>query len=837
MSNYHQAVFEDLRVKPRRVLFLPPCTTNFQFYLAAAALVSGEEQTRFQILLPGKVDLPEKEWMKPVLLAVALTGYVKNLSAQASPSNGQFAKGKRCYHPAHGVLEAKSGTASGVVFEKVFYANRNASKPEIFIENGKLSKCAPLPAKFDFRENSIEKLNECFGFFEKHLTDFRPLFDFPHKCLVLSSQAASHCLLGGIPARFNFDRHWQVPLPPLLEIVSDYQQVRDLLRAGDRSDVVVLGEANYRHCLGDLVNELHSGQRLLLVGTERVDASYGFKTWAWTESEILLLQKQADLPPLNLQSVHNASLAHHQKQFADFVRRWTEQGAFEPDLSKLAQGFLNFLCRLAAPVSQEKLLEMLLARLENATDLLENAFVGTVCSLRQVRQELTNMLKTTVENFDHGKFRTLIEDYTPEHDFFVVTEKWQAELLNAEFPNHRRHRHLAITPSELERMLASEDFSKNKSKKTHFLFTWLHFHPLAPTRWLRLCRRASDYAESRLLFYEGMENERIRRFQELAEREDRHRLCHPDREFFTSVRYEDFAPPPPAEAAADPAEQEALEFLETLSPLEWKKGKGRKLEDLFARWFGSLDDFDDPQAVEEWQANKTPASRTAAEHVQRLKFSVTFFDGDHWEWAGSQAVAKEVSVGKFTAVAAADLQAGDRVAVFEISYDNSHDVLSAVAEFKPVMREIEAASQTWREWLRWLRDGYKAKLKTDALARQELYEKLHLTVAISTLDRWLNDKEKFPRAIADLESILQRKIGTTPEADRPAVEAKAKQILDCRGGSAGFREVVTRLNDELSSYIVNGQKGEITARLSQLNMDKLLRLKTLKIIQTIIAQS
>ncbi|MBE8971418.1 hypothetical protein IQ277_36100 [Nostocales cyanobacterium LEGE 12452] len=108
-------------------------------------------------------------------------------------------------------------------------------------------------------------------------------------------------------------------------------------------------------------------------------------------------------------------------------------------------------------------------------------------------------------------------------------------------------------------------------------------------------------------------------------------------------------------------------------------------------------------------------------------------------------------------------------------------------------------------------------------------------VQFQRFQQWLDTSEDyiFPRTINHLEIILTTHLNQVVPAEKSAKIQEMKRIMAARDQSASFREVVTKLNTELTHYLITGEKGKLLSHMHEHHIADLLKTRTDRYIQNI----
>lgn len=821
---------------------------SFQFFLLLKALNDSEERDCFHFQLPSREA--QSDILQATLLSVVLTHYYLNL-ATTEEYNGLPKTGTVVYSRGRRDFLRFCGTSGDCFWFEPVLERKQDSELKVEVKKSNFWKYPNLPSAEDFpyNRNSVKHLEEFFRFFQEYLPSFEPLFHFSKKCLLIAPPEIVTCLNFSMPIRYNGSKHYQVPAEPLVEIVNDFEAGRHILKENTFHSLIVLGGSRYNSNLDKMRDAFDEGlfQKLIVVGEAEVSSSFGFKKWRWTEPEWRTLTNLEPCPILPTLPLVDLAVENFKRQFDKLKAAFISWNVNPSTLTEMGRRFLQYFSRLALPGVQSNAHQFFEQQfLEN--HWLEIAFreAGADDAFSMFCEELRILLDAFSQTFENQKLKYILSQSGQGEEFFIVTEKWQADLLNPIFEEHNKHNHKAISPGELKRLLREDLPSKNKAKKTHFIFLYLHFRPIHPTYYLELYRRALDFGDAILLYYDGIENQRIEALNAFSEKWNHNWMEDADRDWFMPKPFRDFVKFDFVQETKAEASETVMviEALQSLADEEEDKIL-QSIKDYFNQRFGILDDFEKPGSertltgIFETQKEGGPENDNVENTTVRLnrKWLIVFDDDSSKDWYEDIVIAKIGSDGKFAPIRVPDLCSGDRVAAdFDIRFDNSFEALKTIPDLRPFFKEIRWASKEWRLWLNNMLEVYKTKHGgREHAAWQEFYKKLDVSVAESQVKTWLTSREEyyFPKKIEDFEKVLVLRLKKTPPGHLEQVKQEAERIKRSRDLSASFREEMTQLSHELSTFLATKQKGKYLANIPQPHIEAMLRYKELKTVKSV----
>jgi hypothetical protein len=841
--DWNQASFQSLQdIKDLKIADFGISPFHF-FFLTK--LIQDNERNGCHIQLPAKHCL--NDLYVPTLLSAVLSHYNLSLSADDMPEM-QFRIGDVIYSRGLKDFLQFCGGREVLYFKRVLTKGQEEEYIEIRKEDLHRYPVLPSTDDFAYNRNSVHKLEEFFDFFQSHLTSFDPLFHFSKKCLLIASSEVAKCLSQlFLPIRYNGNKYYQVPVEPLVEIVNDYDTASKLIENGQAFySVIVLGGSRYKHTLDRIKDNFDEGlfQKLITIGEAEVSDSFGFKRWHWTQPEWRIFHGLDPRPAIPLSVLTDPSLERFRDRFDNLKNAFSDFGVDNLALDEMGKRLVQYFSRLIVPVELCQVKEFVHKQFFE-THWLESYFKDAnlddefplFCS------ELEKLLDEFLETFENQKLNFLLSHYTPEGDLFLVTEKWQADILNPLLEEGRKFSYRAISLGELARQLRQELPSKSKFKKTHFIFSYLYYTPFQPVYYLEMFRRAADFGNTTLLCYKGIDTNRVEVLNALTERWNCKWWGHTDRNWFVPFSFEQDLDTFENQTEIADEVVAHLDELQSLEKNDIEIGLSHleKIRDYFSHRFGMVDDFSAPGSKYDLKKIRTEFDENDQNedtNGQMRKWKVLFSDGTESEFPEDMVIAKKEGGGKFTGVPISNLQPGDIIAAnFSITFDNSFESLKTIPDLKEYIKEIKWASKEWRSWLKWMLETYLSKHSNNrVLALKELNQKLEVNVSSSTVNVWLETKEEylFPREISDLEKILDLRVRKTPPAQKDEILASKERIRRSRDISASFREVMTKLSHELSTYLATGEKGSYLSNIPAKHIERMLQYKELKTIKTVV---
>ena len=276
----------------------------------------------------------------------------------------------------------------------------------------------------------------------------------------------------------------------------------------------------------------------------------------------------------------------------------------------------------------------------------------------------------------------------------------------------------------------------------------------------------------------------------------------------------------PLSIEAQKEEKEAFAMLEKVSK---KQSKDRlDIANYFAR-LGFMDDF---SKQDEAEFTGIEAYKTIS--LNRLedkeKWKITFQEGGEMT-AGSRTILVKMPQ---KSVRITDLKANDRIVYFDIDFKNCRPALREIPEAQAILKRIDQAKIAWHRCLQNIQEVGKLKGKGKS---SDLKTDIGLSVSTDQIDKWLiGNSEMFPRSIEDLRKILTKYQRIKPTFS----QAEIDEIMRCQNQAASLREVVTKLNIELTRKISGDTEGyTFLKNTSKPNLDILLKTKSARTIKTI----
>lgn len=742
------------------------------------------------------------------------------------------------------------------------------------------AKYIPLAniSEHTFNRNALGNLADYFELFNNTLLQHRALTQFPRRLVVVAPYATIQQLPKGsqLPIRYQFNSHYTVPVVnPLIEVVNRYDMARSVLRKDGNTidEVVVLGDIGYRESINDLLNDLGDGyfRRVIILGSQPIQPDYKFQCWPWSRQERAWIRtgKQDRIERITLPADNLKSL---RPLFVTCARQLVAIGLPETEanasINRLIGQHLRdaFVDVAALLVYQQTILDepdsIWRSWFEEA-DQLDSypTFCQTLIEgLRAVGSYITST---------QAKLKKISElarrhpgENTQQCQTWVIARSKQVVALNDHFASNQTIK--AISYRELKTLLNNPA----QSQLEQFIFPALHLNYQPGGDLLRdysLYRRATERGRSFVLAYEGLEDGLTKLCEWLYHRDEHKRLTHPDRQFWVNFSCASTLPVPLALTGVSgllapllPAETESIsELLDELELLDDDNARQStrtaeillKLNESFTKYFGVWKDIRKSyrkvvavvgqQKVEEIKSIKEDSNEGSKRYLIRFR--------DYYEYELKESVLlAKVQGEQVVPIKPMDARKGDLIVRFTITLDTCLKALQTIPEAREALKEVKWASKTWRSWLRKSIE-YVAFTKKCSLmqARKIRYEKLLQLVRadepttqfvqFQRFEQWLDktDDYIFPRTINHLEIILATHLNQVVPAEKPAKLQEMKSIMAARDQSASFREVVTKLNTELTQYLIDTRRGKLLAHMPDHYISDLLKTRTDRFIQNI----
>ena len=815
------------------------------------------------------------ELFGPLLATLCFYKYAQNQTE--TPVAELYKTGTVLYHPVKAeakvvVSRHKTGVITRPVKEETVWVkgDKHTQTKTFNPTFEQVARYIPLAnvSEHNYNRNALGNLADYFELFSSTLQQHRALTQFPRRLLVVAPHATIQQLPAGsqFPIRYQFDRHYTVPVVyPLVEIVNRYNDARDELRKDGNTidEVVVLGDIGYRDSLTNLLNDLGDGyvKRVTILGSQSIQPDYGFRTWSWSTNERTWLRTRKLPPEFTVVAVDSDGIKALRPLFDEPVLQLMLLGLSEPEAKAALNRLIGQYLRDAL-VDTPNLLAYHHERLNDPTGVWAGWFVeaGEEAMIPVFSAALMDGLGAVARYVSANPAKlTQIEALTrPDVQTWIVAKPRQVEALNAHF-SHKPHTK-AISYRELKKLLANPATCTEQ-----FIFPALHLNYQPGGQLLRdyrLYRRALERGPGYVLHYDGLEEGLFRLCNWLHEREEHRCLTHPDRQHWIDFTHDPAQFPvltlqastgllidvPPQEAETLDHLLDELDHLNDENPAERTRAID-VLQDLnksFALYFGVWKDLDRRRPVrsedtpaEEESSPVIPVKPTPVQAPVGSRIQISFSNHRDYEYKAGALLA-QIANGTTKAIRADAVCKNNRIAHFAIDLDSCREALLTIPEAKPALNEVKWASKAWRDWLR---DSIQmlASSRTihwEAACRtqyQRLCEQVKQKdsadsfVSQKRFEHWLTDADpySFPRKISHLEAVLSACLNLVSLTNRAAEEAEQRRIMAARDQSASFREVVTRLNHELTVYLTEKKKGAMLVHLSEQHLAALMRTQTL----------
>ncbi len=451
-----------------------------------------------------------------------------------------------------------------------------------------------------------------------------------------------------------------------------------------------------------------------------------------------------------------------------------------------------------------------------------------------------------------------------DKNYYIVSEKWQLEKLNNFFSENK----LNITPitsRNIEQIVSNCDvntyaekdtsfilydslgndilfrFSKKQIERNIFIVPYIFFKYENPLWYYHLYNKITEFGDVYYLNYKSIEERRTEMFKTLYEKQEKYRLKHKDRFWFTNIEF-------PGTEIIDEDTEEIIKSFDTVSTernnedKEKRMKQHKRLQEYFVDTFKVKSDFNrktsekDITEIDESNINK----ENDYEPVSKEKFKIKFSNGDSKEVGEYERFAVKKS-NDYTLIYAKDLASNNEL--IEDWNLNLREILMTLGDYQIFTTEIDEindASKLWQVWLSGLYEYYKIDRKTnkklsDVEALKKLYDRLSLSITIQTMKNWIENKEVnfFPRSNNDLQSIIDIKLRLTPENNDENIAKKEKYKQQAENIKKGSTSLLYEIKRELTIYVCDKRKGKALTVLNQNHLNQFLRKKQINKIENI----
>ena len=680
-----------------------------------------------------------------------------------------------------------------------------------------------------YTRNTNTYLEAYAKFVKSFLHEDRILSTFQNRTVIISNLNWVNQLaeLHYLPIQVGSSKRY-LPIQPLIEIYNDkeeaFQNIRD-----NKADLVYVGN-DMESIINDATNYQGDGKinKLIFITSCHISKDYGFKKWAWTREETLVLEGK-QLGDFKSEFLASQELQTFRDSFTVLSNELIEKGCDSVQIRGLINWILSGYANHAF-INRDDILQRQTKQINDDDEGVLSALLSEarIYDTLPVKQRIIGLI--TDFRFMSGKL-AFIEKATRNESFketIIVTPKWQAKLLKVYFSNSPRVK--IITNTELRSILRqppdeylADGILFKKKRQIIIPHVSLDYqHTDGPLRYYQLYQLARQMGHVTLLFYEGIENNRARLFEVCDEREHQYRCTHPDRQFFVpEYSFECYKANNQSENEIIGSEKLIDIIEEAITQLEPIADYQTKLNDYFSTYFGVWKNVKRLPKLRTYsdEAGETIEAKTAKTLVSKVKYRL-WFDADNYEdWGENDLIGIKTPNAEWKAGRVHELTAGDTILDFSITLDNAWEPLKTIPEAAESIEAVKWASREWREWLKHSFQNYLHRFKcTEDTALQRLCEKLSVSVDKVSVKRWMKDRQTeyfFPRSIDDLEKVLDLRIRQTLLDQQPEMQEKAQRIRASRGRSAGFREVITKLKIELTHWKLQGQKGDILGRMAE----------------------
>lgn len=815
-------------------------------------ILSDTQSTNIQITIPSETSIAEL--YESILWATILSKYAQNLSCNSTVK--EFKIDDRLYYPKKDKNKDKIYRFRGVDGDKIRLVDKDSF---IYRSISDLNKMFILNSQNTLTCHTTTNFRKYYDDFQSSFPNVDVLTRFSKKTvIVVSKELINTTQRKTLPIRYNLDKDTTCLVEPLIEVVNDFSTIENLLWSENHGieEVIFLGKNKYKEVFLDAIRHQDYGRikKVILLGEQPISTDYQFRSWHWTTKELFFLKKSNE-KYLTLHPINSSKVLEFVSKYNAFTEKLISVGANSEYTRGVMYQYLSYFLILPLINSENSPLILFLEKLNSGSSdfeiILDNAHIDATPYITELRALLTELheLLTTL-NPKLETIKSLANNKSIKATYIVVKSKRSAEELGKIIEGIKgvtvlTHQVLrAYLKSPKENGIFNQE---GNLRRNHFIFTHLHLdhdpkkrNPLA---FYKLYEETLQYGLATVLYYDGIEENRVNKISFFAQQQALRHLSHPDRSYFVGdLLYKEPITLKDIDIPTVEATQEVLTVIEAgfnATEESSQEDYTIKLNDYFAKYFGEYRkvgknkfakieaDEDDAEELESTYYSK----RTLKNDT---KFEITFDDKSSITLYATQKVACKATNGdNIIGVKVEELKKSDKLVDFEITFDNSSAILETIPEVREDIIRIQKASKLWREWLNYSLENYKQihKLTYDE-ACKKLTEKLAVSVSEATVRLWLKNKDKyyFPRTIDDLDKILDLRIRTI-ESQKEEMKQKARQIRESRNMSASFKEVITQLKIELGNYLIAKEKGSILSHINvQSDIKKLLNNQQFKSI-------
>lgn len=815
------------------------CQANLGLWIK---ILGDAQSTNIQTTIPSETSI--SELYESILWATIISKYAQNISCNTDVR--KFEIEDKLYYPK----KNKIYYYRGIEGTKVRLKDDNSIT---YLKISELNKMFILNSEHTLTCHTTTNFRKYYEDFQSSFPNVDVLTRFAKKTVIVVSKEFINTTTHRktLPIRYNLNKDTTCLVEPLIEVVNDFSTIENLLWSENHGieEVIFLGKNKYKDVFLDAIDHQSCGRikKVILLGEQPVSTDYQFRSWHWTTKELLFLKKSNE-KYLTLHPINSPKVLEFVSKYNAFTEKLISAGANSEYTRGVMYQYLSYFLILPLINSENSPLILFLEKLNSGSSdfeiILDNAHIDATPYITELRALLTELheLLTTL-NPKLETIKNLANNKSIKATYVVVKSKRSAEELGKIIDGIKgvtvlTHQVLrAYLKSPKENGIFNQE---GNLRRNHFIFTHLHLdhdpkkrNPLA---FYKLYEETLQYGLATVLYYDGIEENRVNKIRFFAQQQALRHLSHPDRSYFVGdLLYQEPITLKDIDIPTVEATQEVLTVIEAgfnATEESSQEDYTIKLNDYFAKYFGEYRkvgknkfakieaDEDDAEELESTYYSKSTLKNDT-------KFEITFDDKTSIALYATQKVACKATNGdNIIGIKVKDLKISDKIVDFEITFDNSSAILETIPEVREDIIRIQKASKLWREWLNYSLENYKQihKLTYDE-ACKKLTEKLAVSVSEATVRLWLKNKDKyyFPRTIDDLDKILDLRIRQTIESQKEEIKQKARQISESRNMSASFKEVITQLKIELGNYLIAKEKGSILSHINvQSDIKKLL---------------
>ncbi len=721
-------------------------------------------------------------------------------------------------------------------------ANSNANT-EIYLRENTIRQCVILKniRGYTWTRESLRTYFKAYLDFFKHYIPqgktFEALTKFNSKSLIISDKSVVDSLKN-IPYRYNLGQ-LNLPIEPMIEIVRNWDEAEKALESDDKiEEIIIIGKNKYQDQIGNIINFKNGSstiKKIILIGSEKANTNAEFVSWHWTLEEVNLLSNVTNDFPFSRKNVKDDTLINAFQSLQSIENELVGKGLIKSEVQSTLRSLFAPMQRLVTKLNEEQANK----RLEIVKNDLEahDKNFQIICDNANFGNELKNDLKTKILNvfstiIEHFKSKNSKLDFafdmckSEEKSIRIVTDNRYCEQLNIFIKQNKDkiRRTKAISVRDFEDVILGKTLIDNP-KGIHFVFPYIYLKYDNPSWYYYLLQKAKSYGTVTLLQYEGIEEQRNDAFEQFYKKENLKRLTSPDRLKFVDFEFE------------IPKEDVILEEQVITNSIEEEIKQNK---DFFAKFLVFDDDIKNKRrAAEIFGTDETNDDNTVVRNpADRTKYKITLQNAPEYEYFGSDVFAIP-NGNSYTQIECRNLKKGDSVAFFDVNFDNCFPILKTIKDkdVQSVVNEIVVASKEWRNWLKTLIENKTIFLKSKEKGENEVFAKAQPSVVKTTFLSWASNNSEyfFPRSNDDLKKILEYYPRIKIESERPALIERGKQIFELKQKNTGLREIVTKLNIELTLYLCDKNIKSQLDILSKMTDNQIITLLNTKSNQRVIS--